>query len=96
MSKAQVKRKTGCPKELIRGAWIEAKATETFKAIVIGAPASKLEFAKEFGADLSINIEEISDSKERVASVKKESPGGYYFNRSVFINLVRICGMNHQ
>lgn len=56
---------------------IAAKETGAFKTIVIGAPASRLEFAKEFGADVTINIEDIPDPKERIELVKKETPGGY-------------------
>ena len=56
---------------------IAAKETGAFKTIVIGAPESRLELAKEFGADVTINIEEIPDAEERIELVKKETPGGY-------------------
>ena len=56
---------------------IAAKETGAFKTIVIGAPASRLELAKEFGADITINIVTVPDSKERVDRVLKETPGGY-------------------
>ena len=32
---------------------------------------------EEFGADVTINIEEVPDPKERIEMVKKETPGGY-------------------
>lgn len=53
---------------------IEAGAHKT---IVIGAPASRLRLAKEFGADVTIDIEEITDPRERIEAVKAETPGGY-------------------
>jgi L-iditol 2-dehydrogenase len=56
---------------------IAAKESGAFKTIVIGAPASRLALAKEFGADLTINIEEVPDAGERIAQVLKETPGGY-------------------
>ncbi|RLI27746.1 hypothetical protein DRO58_03635 [Candidatus Bathyarchaeota archaeon] len=58
-------------------ALIAAKEKGAFKMIVIGAPKSRLELAKEFGADLTIDIEEIEDPKERVEIVKSETRGGY-------------------
>lgn len=53
---------------------IEAGAHRT---IVVGAPASRLELAKAFGADVTINIEEVPDAQERIEAVKAETPGGY-------------------
>ncbi|MBT5874905.1 MAG: alcohol dehydrogenase catalytic domain-containing protein [Candidatus Latescibacteria bacterium] len=47
------------------------------KTIVIGAPASRLALAKEFGADVTINIEEMTDPKQRIEAVLAETPGGY-------------------
>jgi threonine dehydrogenase-like Zn-dependent dehydrogenase len=56
---------------------IAAKESGAFKTIVIGAPASRLEFAKKFGADVTINIEKIKDTQERIELVKKETIGHY-------------------
>jgi L-iditol 2-dehydrogenase len=56
---------------------IAAKETGAYKAVVIGAPASRLQLAKEFGADMTINIEEIKDSEKRIDLVKKESTGNF-------------------
>ena len=54
---------------------IAAKETGAFKTIMIGAPGSRLELAKEFGVDVTINIEEVTDAKERIEMVKKRDPG---------------------
>jgi len=54
-----------------------AKETGAYKTIIIGAPKSRLDLAKEFGADLTINIEEVTDEKERIEMVKSETVGGY-------------------
>jgi threonine dehydrogenase-like Zn-dependent dehydrogenase len=54
-----------------------AKETGAYKTIVIGAPKSRLDLAKEFGADLTINIEEVTDPKERIEMVKSETAFGY-------------------
>lgn len=54
-----------------------AKEAGAHKTIVVGAPASRLELAKAFGADITINIEEVRDSSERIALVNAATPGGY-------------------
>ena len=54
-----------------------AKEAGAHKTIVVGAPASRLELAKAFGADVTINIEEVRDPAERIAMVKAETPGAY-------------------
>ncbi|RMF88271.1 MAG: sorbitol dehydrogenase [Nitrospinota bacterium] len=54
-----------------------AKLAGGHKAIVIGAPASRLALAKELGADVTINIEEIPDPKERIALARAETTGRY-------------------
>lgn len=54
-----------------------AKEAGAHKTIVVGAPASRLELAKAFGADVTINIEEVRDPAERIALVKAETPGAY-------------------
>jgi threonine dehydrogenase-like Zn-dependent dehydrogenase len=56
---------------------IAAKETGAYKTIMIGAPASRLELAKELGADAIINIQEIKDSTERINLVKKETIGKF-------------------
>lgn len=79
----RVKMKTGSV-AVIQGAGaiglftlIAAKEMGAFKTIVIGAPASRLELAKTYGADVTIDIEQVRDPAERIAMVKKETPGGY-------------------
>jgi L-iditol 2-dehydrogenase len=54
-----------------------AKASGASKVIVVGAPATRLELAKRFGADLTINIEEIKSPEERADLVRKETVGGF-------------------
>jgi L-iditol 2-dehydrogenase len=56
---------------------VAAKEAGAHKTIVIGAPKSRLDLAKEFGADLTINIEEVPDEKERIEMVKSETVLGY-------------------
>jgi threonine dehydrogenase-like Zn-dependent dehydrogenase len=56
---------------------VAAKETGAFKTVVIGAPASRLELAREYGADVTIDIEEITNAQDRIERVKKETPGGY-------------------
>lgn len=53
-----------------------AKSSGASVTIVIGGPASRLELAQTFGADHTINIEEITDSAERLDRVKQLT-GGY-------------------
>lgn len=54
-----------------------AREAGAHQTIVIGAPASRLELAREFGADMTIDIEEVKDPAERIAQVKAATPGGY-------------------
>ena len=54
-----------------------ARESGASKLIVVGAPASRLELAEEFGADVTINLEEIRSPEERVELVRKETVGGY-------------------
>jgi threonine dehydrogenase-like Zn-dependent dehydrogenase len=54
-----------------------AREAGAHKTIVVGAPASRLELARAFGADVTVNIEEVADPQERIALVKAETPGGY-------------------
>jgi len=52
-----------------------AKVRGAFKVIIIGAPAHRLEIAKEFGVDHTISILEITDPNERVKIVKQLTNG---------------------
>lgn len=56
---------------------VAAKELGAFKTIVIGAPADRLAFARELGADLTIDITEIKDAEERAAMVREASSHGY-------------------
>ena len=53
-----------------------AKTAGAAKVIVLGAPASRLDLARQFGADVTLNIEEISSPEDRIAAVR-ELTGGY-------------------
>ena len=54
-----------------------AKHAGAPKVIVIGAPEARLEKAREFGADTTINIESVTDPAERVKAVTTETRHGY-------------------
>jgi L-iditol 2-dehydrogenase len=54
-----------------------AKLAGATKAIAIGAHPEKVAYASLFGADVTIDITETTDPAERLAIVKKETPGGY-------------------
>jgi len=54
---------------------ILAKASGAFQVIVIGAPAARLQIAKEFGADEVISIEDVPDHYERIKIVKAFTNG---------------------
>jgi threonine dehydrogenase-like Zn-dependent dehydrogenase len=56
---------------------IAAKEGGAFKIIVIGAPESRLKIARELGADVTINIEEVRDPEERIRLVKEHTEGEY-------------------
>jgi L-iditol 2-dehydrogenase len=56
---------------------LAAKLSGGHKLIVIGAPASRLALAKELGADVTINLEEVRDVKARVDLVRAETTGRY-------------------
>jgi L-iditol 2-dehydrogenase len=58
------------------GAIAFAKRSGAAKVIAVGGPKRRLELAKELGADVTIDIEEIRDSKERIQLVKAETKGG--------------------
>lgn len=54
-----------------------AKESGVTKIIVIGAPKSRLDLAKQWGADLVINLEEVKSAEERAEIVRKETVGGH-------------------
>ncbi len=56
---------------------VAAKEAGALRAIVVGAPESRLKLAKDFGADLTVNIEEIKNPDERVKLVRRETLGEY-------------------
>lgn len=58
------------------GAIAFAKRSGAARVIAVGAPSKRLEIAKEFGADVTINIEDIKDPEERIKLVKQETIGG--------------------
>jgi threonine dehydrogenase-like Zn-dependent dehydrogenase len=53
-----------------------AKSAGALTTIMIGGPAHRLELAKVFGVDHTINIEEATDSAQRIERVR-ELTGGY-------------------
>lgn len=53
-----------------------AKLSGASKVIVVGGPEKRLAMAKEFGADMTINIFEVKDPKERVKMVLEQTDGG--------------------
>ena len=55
---------------------IAAKERGAFTTIVIGAPADRLAFAKELGADVTIDITEVRDPAERARMVREASGHG--------------------
>jgi threonine dehydrogenase-like Zn-dependent dehydrogenase len=57
-------------------ALIAAKELGAFTTIVIGAPAERLDFAKELGADITIDITKIRDGEERAEIVRQASGHG--------------------
>lgn len=58
-------------------ALIGAKELGAFTTVVIGAPADRLAFARELGADLTIDITEVTDPAARAALVREASGHGY-------------------
>jgi len=47
------------------------------KIIMVGGYDARLKIAKEFGADMTIDMEKIKSSQERIEIVRKNSVGGY-------------------
>ena len=56
---------------------VGAKELGAHKTIVIGAPADRLAFARELGADVTIDITEVKDPEERARIVRENSTHGY-------------------
>lgn len=56
---------------------VAARESGASRVIVVGAPAARLELAKEFGADETINIEEVTDPRERSSRVRRLSTHGF-------------------
>ncbi len=56
---------------------VAARESGALRTIVVGAPDSRLALAREFGADVTISIEEVPDPAERVRLAREETPGGY-------------------
>ena len=54
-----------------------AREAGAHRTIVVGAPESRLQLARDFGADETINIEDITDENERIEQVRTETPGGF-------------------
>ena len=53
-----------------------AKISGAAKLIVVGGPARRLELAKRMGADVTIDIEDVTSPEERTELVKSETPRG--------------------
>jgi L-iditol 2-dehydrogenase len=53
-----------------------ARLAGATRAIVVGGPGDRLELAQAFGADVTINIDDLRTSEERVRAVLAETPGG--------------------
>jgi len=56
---------------------ISAKLAGATKLIVVGGPEERLEYAKLFGADVTIDITKVIDAKERIKMVKDHTIGRY-------------------
>ncbi len=55
---------------------IMARLCGAYEIVVVGAPEARLEMCREFGADHTINIDEIKAPEERIAKVKGLIPDG--------------------
>jgi L-iditol 2-dehydrogenase len=58
------------------GAIAFAKLSGAAKVIAVGGPKRRLELARRMGADVVIDIEEMTDPQERIRFVKAETKGG--------------------
>ena len=56
---------------------ISAKLAGATKIIAVGAPEERIEYAKLFGADITIDITKITDEKERIKIVRDQTIGKY-------------------
>lgn len=56
---------------------VAAREAGALRTIVVGAPDSRLELARQFGADEVLSIEAVPDAAERVRLVREATPGGY-------------------
>ncbi len=54
---------------------VAARELGAHKTILVGAPASRLAVARELGADVTIDIEEVKDAETRVEMIKDETAG---------------------
>lgn len=59
------------------GALISAKLAGATKTIVVGGPKERMGYAKLFGADVIIDITEVTDAKERIKMVQNYTTGQY-------------------
>jgi threonine dehydrogenase-like Zn-dependent dehydrogenase len=53
-----------------------AKQSGATRAIVVGGPPERLEVARAFGADVTIDIEQVRTADERISAVLAETPAG--------------------
>ncbi len=53
-----------------------ARLAGATRAIVVGGPAERLELARAFGADVTLDIDELRTPEERIKAVLAETPGG--------------------
>ena len=56
---------------------VAARERGAHRIIVVGAPSSRLTLAEEYGADATVDIEEVPDPVERVRLVHELTVGGY-------------------
>ena len=59
------------------GALVAAQESGAYRTVVIGAPSTRLDMAGDLGADVTIDIEKVTDPAERGALVRAESSYGY-------------------
>jgi L-iditol 2-dehydrogenase len=56
---------------------VVARENGAEKVIVVGGPKERLEMARRWGADATIDISEVKDPKDRIQLVKEQSISGY-------------------
>ncbi|MCC6314253.1 MAG: alcohol dehydrogenase catalytic domain-containing protein [Thermomicrobiales bacterium] len=54
-----------------------AREAGALRTIVVGGPATRLALAREFGADVTIDLAAVPDPAERTRLVRAETPGGH-------------------